>query len=352
VCIGAGRPVDQGKRLEAGHRADDHAVMCAASLPPVPFDATAERPDWLDLPAGVRAAIERRIGTVTRARTARGGFTRGFTAVLETAAGERSFVKAASFAEQPHLTDWYAREAQVIDLLPPRLPVARVRWTMAAAGYVVLCLDAIDGTMPRMPWIAAELEATLTAYAAVATALREPPSDLVALGLPRLADLAREDLSCWQPIAAGRQPLPPVPAGTADRLPELAALESRLPGYAETEALIHCDLRLDNVLIDRSGRAWLCDWNWLCHGPAWFDLASLLLTAYASGHDADAIFTGHPAASGAPPDALDSALAALAGYFITRAADEPGTATPHVRGHQRWSGEVALAWLADRRGWR
>lgn len=325
--------------------------MRAASLPPVPYDATAERPDWLDLPAAVRATIEQRTGAVTQARSARGGFTRGFTAVLETATGERSFVKAASFAEQPQLTDWYAREAQVIDLLPRRLPVARVRWTIAAAGYFVTCLDPIEGTMPRLPWVAAELAPTLATYAEVAAALREPPADLVALGLPRLSDLARDDLSYWQQIVAGRQQLPPVPAGTADRLPELAALESLLPGYAETDALIHCDLRLDNVLIDRSGRAWLCDWNWLCHGPAWFDLAGLLLTAYASGWDADGLFAEHPAAAGTPPEALDASLAALAGYFFTMAAAGFTTASPHVRPHQRWSGEIALAWLAARRGW-
>lgn len=326
--------------------------MRAVSLPPVPYDATAERPDWIDLPAEVRAAIEDRTGTVTRARNARSGFTRGFTAVVETASGERCFVKAASVAEQPHLTDWYAREAQVIDLLPRHLPVARVRWTMAAAGYFVTCLDPIDGHLPRLPWVAAELDAALVMYAEVAAALREPPPELVALTLPRLADLAREDLSFWQHIVSGRQPLPPVPAGTADRLPQLAALESVLPAYADTDALIHCDLRLDNVLIDGSGRAWLCDWNWLCHGPAWFDLAGLLLTAYASGCDADALFAAHPAAAGAPPEALDASLAALAGYFFTQAAAGYTTASPHVRPHQRWSGEMALAWLATRRGWR
>lgn len=40
-------------------------------------------------------------------------------------------------------------------------------------------------------------------------------------------------------------------------------------------------------------------------------------------------------------------LAALAGYFLTGAAAGPSTASPHLRAHQRWSGEQALGWLAS-----
>jgi hypothetical protein len=174
---------------------------------------------------------------------------------------------------------------------------------------------------------------------------------LLALGPPRLADLVHADLSCWREITRGREALPVVPPGTRDRLPELVRLEERLPGYAESGSLIHCDLRLDNVLIDTAGDAWICDWNWVCYGPAWFDVAALLVTAYASGLDADALFAAHPAAASAPPDGLDAALAALSGYWLCRAADGPSSASPHLRPHQQWSGEMALAWLADRRGW-
>jgi hypothetical protein len=327
--------------------------MFAASAPPVRYEATAERPAWADLPAPVRAAVVERLGApVVSARTAGAGFTTGFAAVLETAVGDRGFVKAASFAEQPQLTDWYAREAQVLALLPPALPAPRVRWTLTAGGYLVLCLDAVDGRLPLLPWPDGELGAALDTHAQISAALRKPPAALVALGLPRLADLAREDLAMWQEIAAGLEPLPDLPPDLSGRLPELAALEALLPGYADVPTLIHCDLRLDNLLIDRAGRAWLCDWNWICHGPGWFDLATLLLTAYADGRDVDALFAGHPTAQDCPADGLDAALAALCGYFLTRAGVAPGTASPAVRLHQRWSGEIALAWLAARRGWR
>jgi aminoglycoside phosphotransferase (APT) family kinase protein len=317
----------------------------------VPYHATADRPDWAALPAGLRDALAARLGghPVT-VRPAGAGFTRGFAAVLTGPAGEPVFVKAAALTEQRHLVDWYAREAAVLARLPAGLLVPRPRWALTEAGWYALALDAVDGHTPRLPWDPAELDAALTAYAEVATALAAPPADLVALGLPRLADLARDDILWWGEVAAGREPAPALPPWAP--LPELAALEARLPGYADAApGLAHGDLRVDNMLLAAGGRAWICDWTWLCHGPAWFDLVSLLITAHASGLDADAAFAGHPAAAGAPADALDVTLAALAGYFLTSAAAGPSTASPHLRAHQRWSGEQALSWLGIRQGW-
>ncbi|MFI7607988.1 phosphotransferase family protein [Micromonospora sp. NPDC049366] len=323
--------------------------------PPPLYHATAARPGWATLPEGLRAAITARLGApVTATRVAGAGFTRGFAAVLTTADGGSAFVKAAGRVEQPRLVDWYAREAAVLARLPTGLPVPRLRWTLDAAGWHAICLDAVDGRTPGLPWAPAELDATLAGYAELAAALTDPPPGLLALDPPRLADLARDDILWWGEVAAGREPAPALPATLAARLPELVALESRLPGYADAappDALIHGDLRLDNVLVDRQGRAWFCDWTWLTRGPAWFDLAGLLIAAYASGLDADRLFADHPAAAGAPADALDVTLAALAGYFLTTAAATPPTASAAIHRHHRFSGEQSLAWLATRQGW-
>ncbi|MEH0844376.1 phosphotransferase [Micromonospora sp. CPCC 205711] len=333
--------------------------MGGVTASPPPYHATAVRPDWSALPRGLRDAVAARLGApVVSARTAGAGFTSGFAAVLSTADGGRAFVKAADLTRQRHLADWYAREGAVLARLPAGLPVPRPRWALAESGWYALCLDAIDGRTPRLPWDPAERDAVLAGYAEVAAALARPPGDLVALGLPRLADLARDDILWWGEVAAGREPAPPLPGWAGARLPELVALESRLPAYAAAgHGLAHGDLRMDNVLLDADGRAWFCDWTWLCQGPAWFDLASLLITGYRGGTHLDAVFAGHPATAGAPPDALDVTLAALAGYHLTSAAAPDPTvagappASPHLRAHQRFSGERALAWLAARRGW-
>ncbi|MFC0532632.1 phosphotransferase family protein [Phytohabitans kaempferiae] len=321
-------------------------------MPAVSYASTAARPSWADLPGDLRTAISARLGSqVTWATTAGGGFTRGFAAVVDTADGQRVFVKAASLSTQRHLTDWYAREVAVTAALPAAVPAARPKWTLTAAGHYVICLEAIEGRMPGLPWQPAELDAALAAWAVAAEALREPPAELVAVGMPTLSELIRHDLSWWREIATGREAMPPVPPWVEKQLDELVALEAALPELVRTGSATHCDLRLDNVLIDGSGAAWLCDWNWICFGPAWFDTVSLLMTAYASDLDADALFAEHPTARDAPPDGLDAALAALGGYLLTRAEAGPTSASPHLVGHQRWTGEVALAWLASRRGW-
>lgn len=321
--------------------------------PPVSYANTAERPAWATLPADLRDAVAVRLGGPPRSvRIASAGFTRSFAGVVATSDGDRVFVKAASTTDQPHLVDWAIREANILARLPDGLPVPRPRWTVEAAGWVAVGLTAIDGRVPELPWSTTDLDATLRGYAEVAAALAAPPPQLLAMGLPRLADLAWHDLAWWREVAAGRHPRPELPADLVDRLPDLVALEALLPGYALTGGLAHGDLRLDNVLIDRSGRAWFCDWTWLCQGPAWFDLASLLLTAYASGLDADGLFAAHPAAVAAGPEALDAALAALSGYYLTGADATPATASPRVRAHRRFTGGLALDWLAERRGWR
>jgi hypothetical protein len=198
-----------------------------------------------------------------------------------------------------------------------------------------------------LPWAPADLSAALTVWRTAAEALSDPGPELLGLGLPRLDDIVRDELSWWSEIAAGRAPLPPAPEWVPGRLGELAALEQRLPELVAGTGMLHGDLRVDNVLLDRYGAAWLCDWTWPCLGRPWFDTVTLLVTAYASGLDVDAELRSWPA----PEEGVDGALAALGGYWLTSAARGPSSASPHSRQHQRFSGTQALAWLAERRGW-
>jgi hypothetical protein len=320
--------------------------MRAVSLPEVAYGATAVRPDWGDLPAALRDAISARLGApVATATSAGGGFTRAFAALLTTTDGERAFVKAAPLTEP--IADWYGREAAITAALPPAVPAARPRWTLEAAGHFVLCLDAIPGHVPALPWAPADLSATLAAWRTSAVALSGPGTELLSLGLPRLGDIVRDELSWWTEIAARRAPLPPAPAWVPARLSELAALEGGLPELVTGSGMLHGDLRVDNVLLDGYGAAWLCDWTWPCLGQPWFDTVTLLVTAYASGLDVDAALEPWQA----PAEGVDGALAALGGYWLTGAARGPSSASPHSRQHQRFSGAQALAWLAERRGW-
>lgn len=415
--------------------------MRPISLPDVAYDATAVRPGWSDLPESVRAAIGARLGSpVIAVRSAGGGFTRAFAAVLETAGtamsgssaadgsavdnaattataasdtaaggsavttipaagsaaaggsavssavssavtttsaagiaaaahsevtgpgtagsridpdgaagkgGVRVFVKAAPLSDP--VAQWYAREAAITESLPREVTAARPLWTMTDSDWFVLCLEAVDGRIPALPWSQTDLDAALRTWSAAATALAHPSPRLLEIGLPTLPEILREEMSWWSLIAKRREPMPePARATIApQRLAELAALEQALPGLTAGDAMLHGDLRIDNVLVDVNGRAWICDWTWPCLGVPWFDTVTLLVSAYASGLDTDRVLR----AWGAPDEGVDGALAALAGYWLVRAGDGPSSASPHSRQHQRFSGEQALAWLAERRGW-
>lgn len=326
--------------------------MGVISLPEVPYGATAVRPAWADLPVELRTAIAARLGSpVVWATSAGGGFTRGFAGVLDTASGQRFFVKAASLEHERHLADWQYREVAITGALPAAVPAARPRWSLTAAGYYATCLDAVDGAVPQLPWSPPQLRAALDAWATAAEALADPPAELLAIDLPPLSYLLEHDLSWWTEISAGREPAPALPSYAADRLDELVALERLAPEHGRGDGVIHGDLRLDNIMIDGAGRGWICDWTWCCRGAPFFDTATLLVTAHASGLDADRLFAEHPTGRDVPAEALDAMLAAMSGYWLTRAESGPSSASPYIRGHQRWSGEMALHWLAARRGW-
>jgi hypothetical protein len=83
----------------------------------VPVRATARRPVWTELPAGVRDLVEGRLGAgVVSAHSTGTGFTPGFASRLVLDDGRSVFVKAASSAyDRAHgwpLSDAYRDEVR------------------------------------------------------------------------------------------------------------------------------------------------------------------------------------------------------------------------------------------------
>ncbi|MBV1855676.1 phosphotransferase family protein [Catellatospora tritici] len=325
--------------------------MTETLLPDVGYTQTARRPGWAQLPVELRAAIEDRLGAaVVTAGGTGAGFTQGFASVVGTADGRAHFVKAVP--HDHYLARWYQEEARNTAALPAGVATARLRWHAELADHVVLCLDPIPGArVPQLPWGPQELASTLDALAVTATALAEPSGHLLDLPLETFATVADPTLRKWRDADPDQlATLAPALIAHLDRLRELEArlveLGTAAPG------LFHGDLRLDNVVLDADGRAWICDWAFLAHGPAWFDLVTLLLSAEASGLDVDALFASHPTARGLPADALDAALAACVGYYVHAGAQPEIEQSPAIRSHQRYYGRLALRWLTRRQGWR
>ncbi|WP_030951634.1 phosphotransferase [Streptomyces sp. NRRL S-481] len=320
--------------------------------PRLAYTSTAVRPAWTELPQSVRGLIERHLGGVVRPGQSVGsGFTSGYAAVIRGARGSQ-FVKAVNVSSNAVVADSYRREALINEALPASVPAPRIQWREEHDGWLVLGFDAVkDSHMPGAPWRADELEATLDAYAEAAQTLATPSEQLQQVGLTLLGDGG--DFDDWRTQASSGPDTVSLPDWVPTSMVDaLAELESAWRESAAGSAVLHNDLRQDNVLIDARGTAWICDWNWPCLGASWFDLVLLLATAYADGHDATALFRAHPTARGVDGEQLDAVLAALSGFFLVSGAQPPADWSPYIRQHQTWCGEVTLRWLAERRGWR
>jgi hypothetical protein len=94
------------------------------------------------------------------------------------------------------------------------------------------------------------------------------------------------------------------------------------------------------------------DWPWACVGAAWVDLLLLLPSVTVQGGpDPEATFAAQPVTAGADPEAVTTALAALAGFLVRDARLPPPPGLPTLRAFQLGQGLSALDWLRRRTGW-
>jgi len=305
----------------------------------VPVSGTAQRPRWTELPVAVRRAVETCLGsTVEKAESQNSGFTPGFASRLWLSDGRTTFAKAASDG-QPWLVEAYQTEAAKLTVLPAAVPAPRAREALTVptggASWFVLLLDDVDGAPPVRPWRVDEASRVLRTAARTAEALTPAPAGRT-----------------WAPIAAELDPRPNW-SHACHRYPiGAAAQDLSLRGLLELtgSTLVHSDLRDDNVIMGRDGRIWFCDWNFPTLGPAWTDAVTLAISMHGDGLDADALLAESGAVA-AGEDRVDVFLATLLGYFARAGQQQAPYASPHLRRHQIWYGDVVADWLARRRGW-
>jgi hypothetical protein len=306
----------------------------------IPHGHTAQRLTWPHLPPAVRALVEERCGSpVVSASSQDGGFTPGFASVLTCADGSRHFVKAASDKAQKWCADAYREEAAKLGALPPAVPAPRLHW-LHDADWVLLGMEYVEGRAPRRPWQLDELDAALDALEVVDRELSPAPD---ALHLhPFVADFAGWP-AFWDHVAATRPDLP--------HLEEAAALAASFADAAAGEAVVHTDVRDDNLILRSDGSAVLCDWNWPVTGAAWLDTLFLMIGPRGDGVDVDAVLAARPLTRDVPADHVDAMLALVVGYFFKSGDEAEVPSSPYLRDHQRWQGDVVWQWLCERRGW-
>ncbi|MDM7989384.1 phosphotransferase [Arthrobacter sp. zg-Y877] len=316
------------------------------------YRRTARRRSWSDLPPVLQETFCTRLGgRITSVEPAGGGFTPGFAAVLVSDAGARVFAKAAP-ASDTVIYPSYLRESQVVPLMPAGMPMPALQATesLVADGiaWQLLIYEAVDGYMPGHPWTQADLAAVEAACSAAARLLAGFPR--AAAGTPVADDMTGVP-TCFAPVAGGG----PAPWF----LPDLTTSEARMfqellelcPEALAGDSVIHGDLRPDNILIS-SGRALICDWNFLGTGAPWLDWVGVLPYVRADGFDVDAELQRSLLTRDVPARHIDAWLAALLNYMIDSGNKPEVPSSPHLRSHGRHTARLIYAWLVSRLGLR
>jgi hypothetical protein len=307
-----------------------------------PFGATARRRTWDQLPDSVRQRVEAGCGSAVKAATSvTSGFTPGFASVLTLDSGHQVFIKAAGrIDDERHgwpITGSYREEARKRAALPDDLPAPRLLWSDDDGDWIVNGFEYIDGHLPRRPWYSTELDIVVATLTDMAELLDPAPAGLELSpaadffeNMPESAAAVRER-DGWSP--------------ELDRLIELA---TQYPQRAGGSAVVHFDVRDDNILITGDDRALICDWNWPRRGASWLDLIGLLFSVHGDGLDADEIVRTNSLTRDVEPQSIDAFLAALWLYFTTQGDQPAPEFSPHLREFQRLQGDWVLSWLRSR----
>lgn len=277
-------------------------------------------------PPAVLRAAERALGTtIDRVDEIRGGgFTPSIRRRIATTDGRTFFLKVAV----DDLTGTWLRTEQNIyrHVSGGFLPRVAAWGEDDARPWLVLEDLGDEGWPP--PWSPSDI-------AAVRDALDELHAVPVPSGVEPLPDTSPL-LAGWRTVAADPAPLLSTGVCTPGWLERhLPALEAACrPEHARGDALLHMDVRSDNVCITARG-ALLVDWNWAVAGDPRLDIAFWLPSLTME--------------TGLPPDdpGLGPYLPAMvAGFFASFAGLPEIPDAPGVRDLQRAQLAVALPWAA------
>jgi aminoglycoside phosphotransferase (APT) family kinase protein len=192
----------------------------------------------------------------------------------------------------------------------------------------LLLLEDLSGEIWPPPWTPASIEAVLQTLAEVAATPAPPGLRMLASHPPATWDAVAQEPETFLGLGLCAE------AWLADSLPAL--LEASRPAILAGDALLHFDVRSDNLCI-RGDRAVLVDWNLACVGDPAFDVAFWLPSlTLEDGPQPDELAS----------DEVNAFAATVAGFFAARAGQPPPPGAPTVRAFQLAQLEVALPWAA------
>lgn len=300
---------------------------------------------WTDLPPRVRVVIDSMVGAdVTHAQTAHGGFSPGFASALTLSDGRRVFVKAMSDMLTPGGADLYRREHRVISALPATVPTPRLLDVRDDGDWIVLLYELAEGRHP-VPARPTELRAMLDTYRSLAALL--DPSPLELEPFESSWGLRFDEWAGIDPV--GAQAVGNAFPWAGSNLETIQRVAADWRKAVQGNALVHGDLRADNMILTRRG-VLVLDWPESCIGAPWLDLVLALpsMAMFEHGPAPEPIVRTHPLTRSVEPAHLDAVIAGLAGFFAVNSVQPPPPGLPTLRQFQRDQAIVTLDWLKQR----
>ena len=251
------------------------------------------------------------------ARVVRTGYSLNEHWTATFADGTTAFLKLARIDPSPQ---WLRDEAAILATVQGRSVPRFIAFEDGPEPLLVL-EDLMPARWPP-PWREGDVEAVLAALAEVGQMQADVPP------------LEQEDLNRWRAIEADPKPF------LSTGLRDAAWLERLLPALVEAtdavplagDALLHCDVRSDNLCL-KGGHVVLVDWNHARIGNPRFDVAFWLPSL--------ALERGpRPQRFG-----VDELAPVVAGFFAARAGLPRPAGAPRVREFQRAQAAVALDWV-------
>jgi hypothetical protein len=299
--------------------------------------ALGVRTSYEAAPAGVRAWVDRTLGsTVVSATTQQGGFSPGVAARLVTASGRRAFVKAVGAELNPDTPRLFRNEITAMQgLAAHSLPHAPILYDVYDDGsWVGLLLEDIDGHLPPHPWRAADAPRVLDALAELTEALHPSPWP----DAPVAAVRSEAVLSRWEQVITDGLAVPDWVAGREWELAKLA--RTGLSALAKGDGLAHWDVRADNILLTED-RVVFVDWAHAARAASWADTVLLYGDMYGSVDLPDL-----PVDEG-----ITGFVAGITGWLWWASSQPPPPGLPTLRSWQRETALNFLSWLRERLGW-
>jgi hypothetical protein len=293
------------------------------------------RPTEDDVANATRALKKLRARPVAWQRLTAGGNTPASRWVVTLDDGRTAFVKIAS---DEATASWLRDEHLLYSvLLGASFMPAYLGWYDDGTRPVLAIEDLSAGAWPP-PWTAERIDAVLSCLGSVAAT---PPPE----GLPLAADDHLGLREGWAEVDRERDGVLALGLFDAAWLDEnLDALDraARTAPLAG-DALLHLDVRSDNVCFAGADRTLLVDWNWASVGNPLADVAFWLPSLHLEGG---------PRPEEILPDGVGGFAAAAAGYFAAHAALPPIPTAPTVRSLQLRHARVAIPWAARALGLR